>query len=458
MIKLVLMFPPGFTKSPYAYSSFSNPLALTTLAAYIQTRFSSDEVDIKILQCEVDDAYETMIETYLAESDKIVFGFSVNAYTYKEALRLAEKIKKLEKNAIIVFGGVHPSHFWKQILEKHNNLIDVCVVGAGEEALEGILAHIIRTGGIQGLTENIPNIAFYKSENIIRTAAKDISQQVIDSIPTQPLELLDLEKYAINIKDTPMAGIYGINHGFIYVNASRGCPNRCVFCSIPCKNVIFRSPEKVMEEMFDLHSKFNLEYFIVQGENLNITTDWLASFASLLPDHPPFRWGAFCMNNQVGTDSFFMGLKAKGLDSILMGFETGDESILKNLGKPGGIKRAAEVANMACNAGIKLCGTLMLGNPGETQESINNTIEFIKPLPFKYIEISVFTPLPGTKIFAEIMKNKKISFNEWDEIDFAALIEEYVKEYTGVTMDIISSAMQDIKERTTAMSAFERIS
>jgi radical SAM superfamily enzyme YgiQ (UPF0313 family) len=187
---------------------------------------------------------------------------------------------------------------------------------------------------------------------------------------------------------------------------SRGCPGRCIFCTVPNfygKKYRSRSAENVLQELEIIVSQgyrevmFRDETFTAFPErNRVICREMIRRGIDLL----------WICNARVGsvTRDVMALMKDAGCHLIKFGVESGVQHILDNLKKGIRAEKTIEVFRWAKDLRIDTHAHIMLGNPGETKETLKTTIEFVKRIEPKTVSFGLLTPYPGTDLFEDIVK------------------------------------------------------
>ena len=120
-----------------------------------------------------------------------------------------------------------------------------------------------------------------------------------------------------------------------------------------------------------------------------------------------FTW---CCTSRVTTDyETLKAMKEAGCRLLIVGYESGDEQILKNIKKGATIEMAQRFTENGNKLGLVIHGDFIVGLPGETRETIRNTIDFAKGLDTETIQVSIATPIPGTEFYDFAKKNDLIA-------------------------------------------------
>jgi hopanoid biosynthesis associated radical SAM protein HpnJ len=196
-------------------------------------------------------------------------------------------------------------------------------------------------------------------------------------------------------------------HPFVSLYTTRGCPAQCTFCLWPQTLSGHpwrkRSTDDVAQEMAKAKEYWpNVKEFFFDDDTFNIqkarTIELCAKLKPL-----GFTWSC---TSRVTTDfETLKAMKEAGCRLLIVGYESGDQQILKNIKKGATIERARQFTKDCHKLGLVVHGDFIMGLPGETHETINNTIAFAKELDVETIQVSVAHAYPGTELYDYAVKN-----------------------------------------------------
>ena len=106
-------------------------------------------------------------------------------------------------------------------------------------------------------------------------------------------------------------------------------------------------------------------------------------------------------------------MKDSGCVQVYLGLESGTQQTLNFLNKGLTIERTIDAVSIAKNAGLRVESNFMIGIPGETKDSINKTISFVKKMNIDYPSFTILTPYPGTPLYSYAEKNNLLLSKEW---------------------------------------------
>jgi anaerobic magnesium-protoporphyrin IX monomethyl ester cyclase len=232
----------------------------------------------------------------------------------------------------------------------------------------------------------------------------------LDDLPLPRYELLPLNRYRMPLMKGP----------FCFVLTSRGCPAGCKYC---IKHVSYQwsvrllSPERIMQELRALYA-LGIRNIHMYADLFTVNREQVVGLCQLiLQEGLKIKWT--CNSRVDYVDEEMLTLMGQaGCWMISWGIESGNEVILKKAAKGTDPKKAYQALAWSGKAGIKNWGYFIIGLPGETVETIRETIDFSKSLPLELALFHVAAPYPGTPFFFEVVE--KGWFREgtqWEQVD-----------------------------------------
>ena len=289
--------------------------------------------------------------------------------------------------------------------------------------------------GIAGLS--------YRNEegNVVHNPDREILEDM-DSLPSVvPVYQRDLkiEDYFIGY----------LKHPYISVYTGRGCKSRCTFCLWPQTvgghRYRTRSVENVVAEIADAKRRFpQVKEFFFDDDTF---TDDLPRAEAIAEGLGRLGVTWSCNAKANVPRATLEKLKAGGLRLLLVGYESGDQQILHNIKKGMRVEVAEKFTQDCHDLGIQIHGTFIVGLPGETKETLEETIAFAKEINPHTIQVSLAAPYPGTYLYDQAVENG------WLDAAHAELIDENGVQiaplhYPGVlTHDEIFHSVEDFYKK-----------
>jgi anaerobic magnesium-protoporphyrin IX monomethyl ester cyclase len=383
---------------------------ILSLAAFIRKHgYSVSVFDCNLEQIQEEDFERKFNERYNACQIRY-FGFSSTVQTAKTAYRIAEKIKDKKPHIPIIFGGAHATTMPEDVL-KHD-FIDFVIRGEGELPLLALLRNW-KLNEINGLC--------YKENNqlFINRNCKRIIE--LDKLPTPAFDLVPMNLCK------PLIGTYKKLPATIMVT-SRGCINKCSFCSrILGNSLSLLSPKKIMEELEILYHKYNFRHITFYDDTFISDYSRIQEFCELLLSSKlKVSWTCSSRVDKVDLQILKL-MKKAGCHQIMYGIESFDKQVLKNINKNIEPENIYNAIKLTKQAGIEVRASLMIGNPGDTNSILRNNIKQLKQLNPDIIQVAITTPLPGSVLFRQAQTNDSIRSYDWDLYNGSVILSDHEK-------------------------------
>jgi radical SAM superfamily enzyme YgiQ (UPF0313 family) len=232
----------------------------------------------------------------------------------------------------------------------------------------------------------------------------------LNELPLPLHHLLPLDHYRMPLIKGPYA----------FVVPSRGCPAGCKYC---IKHVSYnysvrvRSAENIMEELWSL-KKLGIDNVMMYADLFTVNRDHVISICqAMIKEKIKMSW--MCNSRVDYVDEEMLTLMGQaGCHMISWGIESASERVLKRARKGANPAKAEQALRWAKKAGIKNFGYFIIGLPGETEETIKQTITFSKTLPLNVAIFHIAAPYPGTPFFYEVVENGWFRpGTNWEQVD-----------------------------------------
>ncbi len=326
-------------------------------------------------------------------------------------LEIARIVKKTDPGIRTVLGGIHPSLMPAEMLG--HQAVDFVVIGEGEESFARLLREL---GGGRNNFKDIDGLA-YRENGAVIVQAKTSYISDLDALPYPARHLFDLERYFKNRKDR-----WGLSKPRqLPMITSRSCPFRCSFCAVHAVHGSTwrpRSPESVVGEIERLIKDYGVTGISFEDDNIAFDKPRMLKICELIVRRNlKFSWN---MPNGIWVDNLdeevLSAMKKAGCVSVNLPVESGDEYILhKVIRKPLSLEKARRVAAICRKLGISANAYFVLGMPGESEETLANSLAFMKTLDIDNIAAFVATPFPGTEMFRECVEKGYLRKADYDD-------------------------------------------
>ena len=329
-----------------------------------------------------------LIKEILVEKRPDVIGLSVFHANRWGAIEIARIARQVDPSVKIVFGGIGATFLWKHFLS-HFKEIDFCVLGEGEYPFLNLIKAIEK--GDQTGIEEIKGIAFKRNGKIVRTE--------------DPNPIQDLNELPVPAK----------HFRYQHVTSTRGCPGNCTFCGSPRfwgHKVRFHSPEYFVSQLEILYKK-GVVFFYFSDDTFMLKKDRVIEICrTIIEKNLHISWAAISHVNFVDREVLYWMRKA-GCTQISYGVESGSERIRTFLNKNTSTDRIKKAFSLTTRYGILARAYFIYGCPGESWDTIQETIDLIhdiKPLSIIFYILDIF---PGTTLYADFLKNSGLTDDVW---------------------------------------------
>lgn len=397
-MKILLLEPPtgekGITSFDYP------PMGLIALAAYIRQQGHT----VSIYDASINRACLEEIISQVRQCSPDIVGISAMSVTINYAFKIAESIKSFNANLWVILGGVHPTVCPEHVLSNKN--IDAIVMGEGELAATDLINAIAQGNNFYG----IQSVGFRENGRVILNPRRCLIQD-LDSLPLPAYDLLETKKYR-----SP----YASREPFISMVRSRGCVFRCTFCGNPkIFGQTFRcqSPERTIKEIDYLIKNYGIREISFKDTELTLDKNLENLCDLLIEKRYDLIWSCNSRVSNVN-DGLLKKMRKAGCRSVTYGVESGDEEVLKRIKKPLRLQDAVRAVKLTKKAGLKVVTNFMIGNPGDTKETIEKTIKFAVALDPDYAYFGFTTPFPGTELRQQAEENNWILDPSMDAIRY----------------------------------------
>lgn len=335
-----------------------------------------------------------------------IVAFTAMTHEIKRAYAIAVQLKE-KSNPLVVFGGCHLTALPLKTMEEFP-LIDYGVIGEGEYTFLELVKRIIQKEDC----ENIEGLVFRKNGTVCQTKPR-LSITNLDDIPFPAFS-----HYYQEGKDTLQ------RQKLCYpILTSRGCPFKCVFCMrVLGENIRNRSVSNIVAEIELAINKYGADSIDFSDEiflfNNNRTKELLNKFIET-GIAKKIKWTGLTRVDMVDKEIIALAKKA-GCVKLELGVESGNQEILKRINKNITLSQIESAIAIIKAEKIITSTYFILGHPGETIQTMNQTIDLAVTLNTDTIAVGIMVPYPGTKIF-EWAKEQKFGYHlrstDWSDYD-----------------------------------------
>ncbi|MDX2415712.1 MAG: radical SAM protein [Bacteroidales bacterium] len=358
-------------------------LGLAYLASYASSLHNN--LDISLLDTRI--SSKRKVRKYLLNNYDLV-GLTSSTQTFTEALEIALQIKELYPETPICLGGAHASTYKEEALDA--NPFDFVVVGEGEQTFSDLISYLKGELDIK-----LINGLIYKDleANIIANPSRQLITD-IDSIPMPSYNLFRMSAYP--------------HHRMV---SSRGCPFNCVFCNskaIWTNRWRKRSPGKLIEEIEYLVKNFGSKTFVLNDDSFNIDAKRVNDLCgALIARNINILWSASARADLISRE-MAQKLKSAGCYDVSIGIESANNAVLERINKNTTHELILSGIRNLRAAGIDVLGQFMIGNPGDTLETIKESIDFARNSDLTGVEFYTALPYKGSSLWDFVQQHGRM--------------------------------------------------
>jgi anaerobic magnesium-protoporphyrin IX monomethyl ester cyclase len=371
---------------------FEPPLGLAYLTSYLKAHGH----DVTLLDMQVLMMDSEALAACLAEERPDVVGITAMTPTLPEALRVADLARSILPAARIVLGGVHPTLDPQSVLD--NPSVDFAIRGEGELSFKQLLDVLDANGELSA----VPGLC-YRTDSGLHIAPKTPPIRDLDQLPAPDYESFPVERYIEH--NSLLRGVRGIS-----MIVSRGCPYACSFCAVQqtmSRRWRIKSVSLVVDEIIALRDKYGIEGVWFKDSIFNLKRSWTREFCQQMIDRKVgVEWQANTRINLLDDEELAM-MKRAGLTQIDLGIESGSPKSLKRLNKQITVEQIREKVKLA-KKHVRVFGFFMIGVPGEDESDVQETFEFAKSLDLDRWSWSIYSPLPGSPLYEELIEEGRV--------------------------------------------------
>ena len=408
------------------------PVLIPLGLGYIASVLRQEGHNIFLLDLNAENKPFVTIEKEIDKLECNVIGIGGLTTTYQYIKKFSAMAKKVNPEIKIIAGNMvstaHP-----ELLLQHSH-VDICVIDEGEKTMIELVQRIKDFPNI----ENVNGIAFKKGNLLVATNPRERIKN-LDKLPFPAWDLFSMETYINN----PIHNEYGRRS--MNISTVRGCPFQCVYCSRPFGSLVYmRSPANIISEIKELKKRYKIEFIGFSDDLFIVNRNWVEKFCeTILAEHINIGWGASARVNLVDLD-LLKKMKKAGCEVLSYGFESGSQKILDIMKKGTKVEQAEKAIFLTRKAGITVQGSFMMGMIGENEETVKETIDFIKRTRLKLHRFFFTTPYPKTPLYEIAKKMNRIPKNEDNYVN--SLGEMYNTLLVNLT-DMTDEELKNLKEK-----------
>lgn len=350
---------------------------------------------VEVVDCSGISGYEDAIRDHATRTEAKVFGITATTPQMPAVSKIVTAIRGVRSDARIILGGPHVTLVCAALkrekkigaegratraFRKLSEMFDTLVSGDGEDAIFVALD---------------PNCEKWVDADK-PSSRLFLSDDKLNQLPWPARHLVDVDSYHYSIE----------GHKALSLIAQLGCPFACGFCggreSPMLRRIRTRTTENIVREIVHLHTTYGVTGFNFFDDELNISKTMVELMNAIADTQErlgvEFRLRGF-IKSQLFTDEQAEAMYRAGFRWILVGFESGSERILENINKKANRSENTRCMDIARRHNLKVKALMSMGHPGESEQTVQETKDWLLEVRPDDFDITVITTYPGTGYF-----------------------------------------------------------
>ena len=413
-MKLTLVNPP------YPPSVHSHPPFIPLGLAYLGAVAEKAGHQVTVIDCQAEKLTCETFQSRITKTPSDIIGVTATTLLYKSAMQIITLAKQAQPQAVTVLGGSHGTFWDENALHEYPGL-DVVVRREGEETLIELVDKLQSQSNLSGVL----GITYRSGDKIVRNQDRPFIED-LDALPFPAHHLMPLE----NLKH---------NGKIIFpLVSSRGCVFWCDFCSTVRmfgRGYRMRSAKNVVDEMQLVHDKYGVDQVTFYDDAFSVDRNRVVKICEeLRARNLQMKWDCGTRVDMVDRE-LMQTMRDAGCFAVWLGVESGSEAILGAMNKRIKLDQTRLAYKTAHQLGLMTIANVVLGFPGETEQTAKETIRFVKELNPDDVGFYIATPYPGTPMYEQVKKNGWLRITDFDKYDTA-----------GPTFETPTMSMEKIAE------------
>lgn len=381
------------------------PLGLAYLAAVLENA----DYNVKVFDCPPLGISREDLGKMLVKFSPNFVGITCMTMTYPSAIEVAIMAKECLPETLVGVGGPHVTFYDEEALRECSS-IDFVVRGEGEQTMLEIVARIKNGEKIS----KVHGITLRKNGEIVRTPDRILIQD-LDKLPYPAYHLFPMDKYQIFGKK------------IMPIITSRGCPFQCSFCvtsRMVGKKFRARSPESVVNELEWLKNEHEADAFCFYDDTLTLDKNRIIKICSMIKERKiGVPWDCQTRVDQISLE-ILRSMVDAGCQLVSFGVESGSDKILSKIGKGTTVEQNKKAVMLAKKIGLLVAVSIIIGYPGETNETLKETLKFLWETKPDDAYLCFATPYPGTELRRRLNDLGWEMSNNWVDYDTLTTVFE----------------------------------
>jgi radical SAM superfamily enzyme YgiQ (UPF0313 family) len=392
-----------FVNPPYPKDSHQHPALIPLSIGYLGAVCEKSGNEVTAIDCQAEKLEFDTFRKRIEQTDADVVGITSTTLTYKSALKIASIAKEVSPGCTTILGGCHAT-FWDENALRECPSIDLIVRKEGEITILELLEKLKNKNSLNG----VQGITFRKSDGgIVRNEDRPFIEN-LDDLPFPSHHLLPLNLFQ------------KVGKVIFPLTTSRGCVYWCDFCTAVRmfgRKYRMRSPKNVVDEIEMLCKKYGASQFTFYDDAFTVDPGRVEKICEEIQRRKlAIPWDCETRVDMVNR-SLLQKMRDAGCIAVWFGVESGSQLMIEKMHKRIKLEQTRNAYKMAREVGLMTVASVILGFPGETEETAWDTVNFVKELCTDDVGFYVATPYPGTPLYDLVKEKgwlKTTDFNRYD--------------------------------------------
>jgi magnesium-protoporphyrin IX monomethyl ester (oxidative) cyclase len=351
----------------------------------------------------------SLINTYCVDANLVVGINCFYSAQFADVRELAKSIKRSFPQVKVITGGIHPTIFVDDI-RRNCSEFDAILLGESDITFQQLLLHYYTGKRTMSPIVRVEDGYVIREKGKLLSAPKNTFCDV-NSLAFPGYEYFSYTEYEVDTSNWYLPNGYDASRTQIPLWTSRGCPHQCNFCSMKhMGGAKYRplSAENVFKQIEHVNKKYGINYFKIMDDNFTFDKERVIAICKLIIDSGMQLYfetpnGLSCKT----LDAELLSIMRKaGFIRIAVAVESGSDYIRNEIMRKHTTKQQIlDAFDIAKKVGIQAKAYFIVGMPEETEESLNDTKDLIERISVESINLSVITPLPGTRLFEQCVRD-----------------------------------------------------
>jgi len=443
-VKILLINPP--------IREWARPNCIPLGMGYIAAVLLQEGHDVEVMDINAFRWSKEEVERRIKEAEFDIAGTSGIITVYRYLKWLVSVLKKYHPGKKVIMGGSTAASVPRTVMER--TATDIACIGEGEQTVRELIQALEKGGDLS----QVDGIWFRDGEGKIHANKLRDPIMDLDSLPFPAYDLFPMDIYLRNPVGAPNLNKWrsgeAVDSEVLSVNlsATRGCPYKCIYCyhDFMGNRYRTRSPQNILQEMEMLYQRYGVKYFHFVDDEFCMKKKFVYEFCEQVrASGRDFTWGCSGRVNLMTEDLIATMLNA-GCILIGYGIESGSQKMLDTMKKMVTVEQAKQSVKLTQKyLGWADC-SFMVGTPGETRGTIQETMDFCKELSLVPEVIFFATPYPETELYEMAKAQNKIGDEEEYIMRLGEQGEQIMVNFTDFTDEELKTLKKEMVQELDA--------